>query len=64
MKKPPSKGPRQLKFELNENSKVVAPANPQTSTVVRFVDSMTMQVRRDAVTRVASSGIFSLQRKK
>lgn len=49
----------QLGFELLMGSKVTAFQKSETgSQIMPFVDSATLQVRRDAVRRVAASGIF------
>lgn len=37
---------------------------PALRSVATFVDAKTLKIRRDAVERVASSGIFSLSKRK
>jgi len=54
--------PKQLSLSLeNSPTRGAALATAKSATVVRFVDAQTMSVRRQAIERVAKSGIFSVQ---
>jgi hypothetical protein len=50
---PPAAG-EQLRLKLEQTS----PPAEKTATVVTFIDAGTRAVRRDAIERVKSSGIF------
>jgi hypothetical protein len=59
MKKPGPRKSRQLSFELNEKkSATCADSIRNPTSVLKFVDSNTLEVRQQALARVASSGIF------
>ena len=49
---------KQLSLDLSQS--VSRPERAATVPVAPFVDLATLQVRRDAVRRVASSGIFKI----
>jgi hypothetical protein len=50
----------QLSLDLSGNVTGKRASKPLESCVIPFVDSATLQIRRDAVRRVAANGIFAL----
>ena len=55
--------PQQLSFELGKPKRADG-LNNQIPKIVRFVDSATLGIRKQAIERVASAGIFSPIKKK
>jgi hypothetical protein len=53
---------KQLSMELLEKQRVGADLKSSTINISTYVDPKTAAIRRDAVTRVISSGIFAVPR--
>lgn len=57
----PSSFPQQLSLDFQRANRH-DPVTPKGPKVASFVDAATLAVRRQAVARVKSAGIFSLQK--